>query len=161
MQTLTELLADIAENVEFFSVIEDNDHDNIRRISDEYFVTFRMYYEQNNRHQYSEIAEYVCSLTGDMMDHLKRGIEYILSSARENHYNDDEEASFNRQCYDRIVKLYDHLKLEILHESRHQKIKVLSDNFEKQKNDIERLLKEANVSVKKCEYRCKKRSNAC
>ncbi len=153
MKELIGLLDEIARDKEFENAILDNDEDNIRRISDEYFQKFKDFYSRVGRHRYSDISKHLEMQIPDAREHLLKGIKYIVESAGQNGYDKDQEDCDCAECYEKINKLYDHIELEIARYSSLYQIKLLEDEQKDRNKTIieseERISKSVNIAEEK------------
>ena len=153
MKELIGLLDEIARDKEFENAILDNDEDNIRRISDEYFQKFKEFYLRVGRHRYSNISKHLEAQIPDAREHLLKGIKYIVESAQKNGYDKDLEDCDCADCYEKINKLYDHIELEVARYSSLYQIKLLEDK-QKERNKTfieseERIKKSVDIAEDK------------
>lgn len=155
MTELIELLDEIAKNKEFHIAIMDEDEDAIRKISDDYFKKFEIFYSRVERHKYSDVSKYISDEIPDKMDHLREGILCIIESAQKNEYDMDDAESSAKKCYVKIVKLHDHIELELLHLSNINKLKFIGESFDRQKNEIDASLRKVEKNIKKSQNRIK------
>jgi len=155
MEELLNLLSQISQNIEFMNAISDEDEDEIRKISDDYFKSFKGIYERIERHRYSEVSRFIGGLQGDTMDSLIQGIHHILDSAEKNYYDCDEEDPANKSCYKSLTKLYDHIELEVLHVSSARRTDLLAKKNEEKAEELSHLLDNANEQVEIAEDKCK------
>ena len=158
MTELIGLLDKIALDSAFQNAIMDGDEDNIRRISDEYFKDFKAFYSRVDRHRYSDISKHLETQMQDAREHLLSGIKYIVESAQENDYDKDSETSECRMCYEKINKLYDHIELEVARNSSIHRIKLIADEQNELKQDVENATGQIKTTVKEAEDKVKKLS---
>jgi len=155
MTELIELLDEIAKNEEFHIAIMDEDEDAIRKISDDYFKKFEIFYSRVERHKYSDVSKYISDEIPDKMDHLREGILCIIESAQKNEYDMDDAESSAKKCYIKIVKLHDHIELEMLRLSSINKLKFIGESFNRQKDEIDTSLQKIKSNIDDSEKRVK------
>lgn len=136
---LIKLLQRIASDHKFSDARMSKDEDIIRPEADEYFQKFKAVYRRIGRHRYSEISKYIDSQTPDATDALKNNVRVIIESARKNEY-DTDTVEENRECYKKLEKLCDHIELECYRATSLAEIRSLADEYDKKKNEIDKLL---------------------
>lgn len=147
MTELIELLNSIAQDMDFYCAITDQDEDSYRPKADLYFMQFKTTYERIGRHRYSEISKFIDSvLAQDSVDSLRYGVKEILRVAELNEYCNDEDLT-NQECFKKISKLYDHIELEAIRYSSIKKIECMANTHSKQEKETLDLLESTKATV--------------
>lgn len=109
--------------------IEDDDEKNI--ILKSILSKFEKFYKCN-RHSYSEIAEYMDELSPDQRDSLEKNISELVLISDEN----------NLPIRDNLLKLHDHVKLEVIRIARVAKMDFVAKNAVEKVDNINHNLDE-------------------
>ncbi len=156
MTELIELLNSIAQDIDFYCAITDQDEDSSRAKADLYFKQFKTTYERIERHKYSEISKFIDNaLDQDTVDSLRYGVKEIIRVAELNEYCNDEEDPTNQECFKKISKLYDHIELEAIRYSSIKKIECMADAHSKQETATLNLLESTKATVKETHEQAK------
>lgn len=147
MKELINLLNDIASDIDFHCAINDCDEETRRAKADDYFHKFKDIYARIGRHRYSEITKYIDSSLQDTVDSLRDGIREIVSCAEANEYHKDNEDPTNSECYNKIIKLYDHIELEVARYSSIKKMELVAENHSKQEAEFAKAIDESKKAV--------------
>ena len=109
--------------------IEDDNEKNI--ILESILSKFEKFYKCN-RHSYSEIAEYMDELSPDQRDSLEKNISELVLISDEN----------NLPIRDNLLKLHDHIKLEVIRIARVAKMDFVAKNAVEKVDNINHNLDE-------------------
>lgn len=154
MQELIELLERIASDHVLSDAIGKSNDNLIREKAVKYFYDFKVVYARIERHRYSEISKYIDTQTPDAIDALRNNVRVIVESARQSEY-DMNNAEGDKECYDKLDELYDHIELECYRATNVAEIRSLANEYDKKKQELDELLDAATEKVKETEEKVK------
>lgn len=155
MTELINLLDEIAGDIDFHCSIIDNDEELMRSRADAYFIRFQEIYARIGRHRYSDVSKYIDSALQDTVDALSEGVKCIISCAEANQYDEDPKGTVNRECYQKINKLCDHIELEAARYSSIKKMELMAESYADKEKHISDLIKDTELTVSETQDQAK------
>ena len=148
MTELISLLNEIVRDTKLDSFVMDGlatSEQKCREICEIYFQRFKTIYDRVGRHEYSKIAKFARSLKDDQLAELSRKIELIINCAAENEHNSVEST---KDCYEKLLKLHDHIDLQIEYLSGIGLVDVMANEISTKQLKAVELVDEAKETVK-------------
>lgn len=121
--SITEILNFISE----LDILSENYDNKIRTIG----LNLIQYYKDKGRHSYSEVSTFLYSIKEDRYDYIYENIKKVSE------YLDEYDKDNNTSYKSKIVKLEDHIKLELIRMDSMRKIDDLTEKIEVETNDYE------------------------
>ncbi len=147
MDKLIKLLKDISDNIEYLTCAGDENFFSTQ--TEIYLKTFEEIYKDGFRHSYFELSKFLEQLTPDVQSILPTILLLILQYTEQNDYWNESQTQKS------IVKLCDHIQLEVLRLDRIENIKNISSKSQSLNNEAKEIAESANEASKEAENRIK------